>query len=324
MKVVLEVKYINKVKKANLFFMSILISLILASLFAGNIFYALNISNAMSIVLVEIIFLLIPTFIYFIINKSSVKEDLKLNFMDTPSLGIVVAIGFVSYPIMMFVGAVSQIFFRNFVNDVFNTLATLPYIECLAIVALTPAICEEIVMRGVVFSNYEDVNIKKAVLMNGFMFGVFHLNPQQFFYAFVLGALFAYLVYITNSIFSSMICHFILNGISVTLSFIVMKIYPDEVLSKSNDLAYVPLDQKLALVASTFVLALIFGIVLIKLLKKLKNINKTKNIDTRYDLTSKPKDNESVMNWPIIVSILIYIAFLIIYELNSNVSLFNF
>lgn len=314
----------KKVMRSNLFFMWILIILLLGSIFSGKIFNMFNISNNASIALVEIIFLLIPTIVYLIITRSSVRETLRLNFIDGKSLITIVGIGLVSYPIMMFIGTISQVFFHNFVNDAFKTLGTIPYIQYLAIAAITPAICEEVVMRGVVLSGYREIPIKKAAILNGFMFGLFHLNPQQFFYAFALGTLFAYLVYLTNSIFSSMICHFMLNGISVTASWFVANFMPKQMMNGSKDFTQIGLQQQLTLVISTFIFALIFSFFLVKLLKSLKNANRNKEIYIVNTVTDESKKKEKVMNWPMFVSIGIYIGFLVIHEISSDVSFFNF
>jgi len=48
--------------------------------------------------------------------------------------------------------------------------------------------------------------------MNGLFFGIIHLNPQQFSYAFVLGVIFAYMVYYTRSIWAGILPHFIFNA----------------------------------------------------------------------------------------------------------------
>ena len=48
--------------------------------------------------------------------------------------------------------------------------------------------------------------------MSGLYFGLMHLDGQQFLYAFAMGIVFCYMVYKTNSIFSSIISHFTINS----------------------------------------------------------------------------------------------------------------
>ena len=84
-----------------------------------------------------------------------------------------------------------------------------------------PAITEEITIRGIVLSGYDNKNIYVACIASGLLFGIMHLDPQQFLYATVLGFILALVVRITNSIFASAIIHFIINGTSITMQKIV-------------------------------------------------------------------------------------------------------
>ena len=53
--------------------------------------------------------------------------------------------------------------------------------------------------------------------MSGLVFGLFHLNINQFCYAFVIGVVFAFLVEATGSIWSSVLAHFAINTYSITI-----------------------------------------------------------------------------------------------------------
>ena len=85
---------------------------------------------------------------------------------------------------------------ENFVTGIVDS----PYIILLLLIAVLPAITEEITIRGVVLSGYEDKNIYLAASITGLLFGIMHLDPQQFLYAAVLGFVLALVVRITNSI----------------------------------------------------------------------------------------------------------------------------
>ena len=53
--------------------------------------------------------------------------------------------------------------------------------------------------------------------MSGLVFGLFHLNINQFCYAFVIGVVFAFLVEATGSIWSSVLAHFAINTYSIKI-----------------------------------------------------------------------------------------------------------
>lgn len=57
----------------------------------------------------------------------------------------------------------------------------------------------------------------------GKLHGMAHLNFQQFTYAAIMGIIFCYFVYKTGSVFSSMLSHFVINGIQTILSALMLK-----------------------------------------------------------------------------------------------------
>lgn len=70
---------------------------------------------------------------------------------------------------------------------------------------------EEIIFRGVLLNRLRWFGDKNAILFSGLMFGLFHVNLYQFFYATALGFIFAYVATKTNSIIYSFILHAIIN-----------------------------------------------------------------------------------------------------------------
>lgn len=85
--------------------------------------------------------------------------------------------------------------------------------------AVLPAICEETLHRGMLLNGNSQFGIKKAVLISGILFGLLHLNIEQFFYASIIGLFLGYLALGCNSIYPCIIVHFMNNGLSVFLSF---------------------------------------------------------------------------------------------------------
>lgn len=299
-------------KKGNLFFLIILLSIIAADIVLPFIFHFLKVPYYMSSFFLEIIALLIPALIYLTIRKKPFKETLRLNPISIQSLLLLVVVVILSEPIMSFLNIFSQAFFHNYVSDSLKMMEGVPYLVFVGVIAVTPAICEEMVMRGIVLSNYKKVDIKIAAIMNGFLFGVFHLGPQQFFYAFALGVIFAYVVEITDSIFSSMFCHFLINGFSATVAWIASRVH---ITAANSNIQFssLPLGQKLGYLIFFFILVVIFTPLLILVLKELDRMNgyklhKRELAVKAYSDTAAVK--EKVMTWHIYLVIFLYIAFL--------------
>jgi len=80
------------------------------------------------------------------------------------------------------------------------------------VVALTPAICEELLFRGLVQYNLSKAsNYKLGFIITGVIFAMYHANPFSFIPLIALGIYFGYLVYKSGSIFLAMLAHFINN-----------------------------------------------------------------------------------------------------------------
>ena len=92
----------------------------------------------------------------------------------------------------------------------------------LVLVALTPALCEEVLFRGVLLSGTRfHLSPFKVILLNGLIFGAFHVPSAtvvRFLPSAVLGMLLAWVVLRTRSIFPGMLMHFLNNGAIVLLS----------------------------------------------------------------------------------------------------------
>ncbi len=86
------------------------------------------------------------------------------------------------------------------------------FIFVVLVVALTPAICEELLFRGLVQYNLTKAsNYKLGFIITGIIFAMYHANPFSFIPLVALGVYFGYLVYKSGSIFLAMTAHFVNN-----------------------------------------------------------------------------------------------------------------
>lgn len=87
---------------------------------------------------------------------------------------------------------------------------------------IAPAV-EEFIFRKVLLDKLRRFGDIPAILMTGIAFGLFHMNLSQFFYAAVLGFIFAYLTIRTNTVRYAVILHMIVNTISTSVAPFVLK-----------------------------------------------------------------------------------------------------
>lgn len=104
-------------------------------------------------------------------------------------------------------------------NDVLQSDNSADLVKLLLVAAVTPAICEEFVFRGVLLSGSRTkFGVVGAVVLNALIFGGFHGSFETVFRVLPtawLGALFAWVVWETRSIFVSSLMHFTNNAVIV-------------------------------------------------------------------------------------------------------------
>ena len=91
----------------------------------------------------------------------------------------------------------------------------------LLVLAVTPAVCEETVFRGILLGGTRSLAPWKMVLLNGMVFGAFHLSLStvvRFLPTALLGCALAWAVWRSRSILVAMAMHFLNNGTIIVLA----------------------------------------------------------------------------------------------------------
>lgn len=217
----------NSVKKANLFFLMLFFIVFIGPILLFKINEYVGLQGYQVQIIYQYSCILLPSILFLKFNKQPIKENLRLNKLNLKSILMILLIVLCSYPIIAFLSYISNSLFKNYTVEFIGSLPEMPFLLFLFLIAITPAICEEVAMRGVIFSNCRNISLFKAAILNGFLFGMLHMNINQFIYAFGLGIIMTYIVYATNSIFASMIMHFIVNGFAATVSYALKSVSPD-------------------------------------------------------------------------------------------------
>lgn len=89
----------------------------------------------------------------------------------------------------------------------------------LVMLAVTPALCEEVLFRGYVQRQLErGMGILAGILLSGFVFGLYHLRLTQLLPLSALGIYMAYLAWRTGSLWVPIVVHFANNAFAVALA----------------------------------------------------------------------------------------------------------
>ena len=84
-----------------------------------------------------------------------------------------------------------------------------------------PAIAEELVFRGIIFNGLrEKYSARTAIILSAIMFTLMHMSIYKTAYQLVLGLMLGAIIYLTGSIFYSMIFHFVNNFLIVLINYI--------------------------------------------------------------------------------------------------------
>lgn len=230
----------EKIEKNKNFFKIFLIYFVVLALFvavriasAFGLFDKLGNDIAIDLVstaIIQILILfLVPFSLYLLLFKKKpkdIKKDFAFNKLSWKAILICFGIGVLAYILNIFISTtfsyiLSIIGYNPQYSSSGYSYDTFPkFLIGVLSVAILPAICEEFAHRGLLLNgSAKSIGYKKAIILSSVMFGLMHLNVQQFFYATILGALMGLVVSMTKSIYPAMIIHFCNNFINVFSSY---------------------------------------------------------------------------------------------------------
>lgn len=103
--------------------------------------------------------------------------------------------------------------------------STVPSLEgggmvgAIIVIALLPAVFEELIFRGAVLYNANNgAGTVRTIFLTAFVFALYHGSAEQTIYQFVCGCIFALLALKSGSVLPSMLAHFINNALIILLT----------------------------------------------------------------------------------------------------------
>ncbi|WP_317854066.1 type II CAAX endopeptidase family protein [Chakrabartyella piscis] len=190
----------------------------------GYVFYLFPFVESLSFngqnIFAQVIYSILPILFYFLVTRKNPLTILRIHKLSWKNVVLVSLFAIVVQPFMALLSFLASLVFPNLVNEAFMSLENESLWSTLVAMAILPAILEELLVRGIFLSGYQMLGRKRAIFCSALLFGMLHMNPQQFFYAFIAGLFFCFLVERSGSIFASIIPHFIINGTNVSTYFI--------------------------------------------------------------------------------------------------------
>ena len=174
-----------------------------------------QLSDSTYMLLTQAICFLPPLVLYFKLSKKNIKETLRLHPLGWKNVLLILSFGISIQPLMSLLSYLTSLFFPNPVDQSVSGIQSSGLLLSLVSVAIFPAVFEEIFSPGILLSGYHFLGRRKAAFACALLFGLLHMNPQQFPYAFAVGFMFAFLVERTDSLFASVLPHLIINGTTI-------------------------------------------------------------------------------------------------------------
>lgn len=260
------------------------------------------------LLITEYLLVLLPTILFLKFKGYKLKNVLRLNKLTIKQIILIPGIVILLYPVALFFNLIILTILSYF--DIYITQPvpipqnSTDFLIGIFIIAISAGICEETMFRGLVMRGYERLGIKKAIVISSVLFGLFHFNIANLFGPIILGIVFGYIVWKTDSLFAGIIAHITNNAFSLSMSYLLTKININN--NVNTDIVKESLNVTTFIVFLIFIgiIALFTGSIGMLLLKILPNTNKKYNLNKDFDVINKISIKEYI---PIIVLLLMYI-----------------
>ena len=217
----------------------------------------------------------LPIFLY-LMNKLE-KQEINSNKLTIKKFIVYIAIALTLMWIGNLIGlTITEILGNLIQNEIANPIvetinSSSIYTNLLLMVIMAP-IFEEIIFRKLLIDRTIKYGKGVSILLSALIFGLFHGNLNQFFYAFLIGGFFAYVYIKTGKIIYTILLHLTVNFFGSIISVIV-----GNSLNNMNTMANLPIADAGILIIYFLVYVLIVIVGVIGLLKNYKKISLLKD-----------------------------------------------
>lgn len=191
----------------------------LMNLYEDNATFSSSVGIFYSIFAVGLPFLIVNKYL----NKNKLQWETSKTIYSAPknplktvSLIFIAVLGCIG---SMYITGIVSVFFNALGYDVSaggepDVKSVMDIVALFVGTAVIPPLVEEFAMRNVLMQSLRKYGNVFAVLASAFAFGIFHGTPTQIPFAFLCGLFIGYAVIATESIWTGVIIHAIVNGIS--------------------------------------------------------------------------------------------------------------
>ena len=200
--------------------------------FVGSRLGSLSLPYDLYIILSEVLLIALPPILF--ARKKNLNIASTFRFKKPRAIEVLLTL--MISPVMIIAGACAGLIVLIIIKNTFGSVQLITGVTSvmsgnvlwsLFLIAVIPAVCEEVLFRGLIQRGLERMGAGWSILLSGLLFGLFHFDFQRFAAQTIIGIIAAYLVYRTGSIFNGMLLHFMNNGLLTLLMHLNMPAVPN-------------------------------------------------------------------------------------------------
>lgn len=215
------------------------------------------------------------------------------------------------FPLVSLVNYISMLFVENTVSSIADQLLDMPIWVMILSIGIFGPFVEEIVFRGVMLQSFQRTGrILGSIIVSSIMFGMIHMNFNQFAYGTVMGIMLALLVEATGSVLASFIAHAFFN------TFEVVSMYANkDVLEDATSIAEDYLEgmsdvwSDIIFVGYLIIMAIIFTAIAMAVVKKIAKIEQRQEFFS--SIKASGKGGMKLVTLPLVIAMIIAVSYMI-------------
>lgn len=184
-------------------------------------------SLARRAVVTQLGLILAPCLLMAVVLTRSIRQALRLHRVPIDQVAAAVVLGIALHPSYTLLGqAISSGLevgadTQRLLEGVSQLIYSQPLWAVLLVLAVLPAVCEELTFRGFIFGGLlRDNGVLRAILLSSLFFGLAHSFLQQSIAATLMGLLLGLIAWRTGSVVCTMIIHVVNNSLSISLGWL--------------------------------------------------------------------------------------------------------
>lgn len=166
---------------------------------------------------IQLLTYLLPILLYGLLFGGIAKKRMRITLPTVKSVPAQILLGII---LLLGSALISMLSIRlGFASPKESVTAGIgaPSVLVLLIFAVIPAVCEEIVFRGIIMSSFEPCGIAPAVVGTSLLFAFAHMSFEEFPVYFFASVVLCFSTYISRSLLASIVLHTVYNVSALTL-----------------------------------------------------------------------------------------------------------